>query len=95
MLFIRADAIADALGRAGLAMWTWLLGEKIHWVGTDPQHQRAEIYAAAELTLARPTVWGWTVEHVDWHGQGQPRSRLVHQRLPQLRPTTAVPPSRT
>jgi hypothetical protein len=52
MLFIRADA----LGRAGLAMWTWLLGEKIHWLSA-----------------------GLIVEHVDWHGQDQPRSRLVRQ----------------
>ncbi len=82
MLFIRADALADALSRAGLAMWTWLLGEKIHWLGTDPQSQRAEIYAAADLTSSRPTIWGSTVEHVGWHGQDRPRSRLVHQRLP-------------
>jgi hypothetical protein len=82
MLLVRADALTDALGRAGLAMWTWLLGEKIHWHGTDPQPQRAEVYAAADLTFARPTEWGLTVETVDWDGQDRPRSRLVRQRLP-------------
>ncbi|SET92128.1 hypothetical protein [Geodermatophilus poikilotrophus] len=82
MLFIRADALADALGRADLAMWTWLLGEKIHWLGAEPQPQRADIYAAADLTFDRPRVWGLTVDHVDWDGQDQSRSRLVRQRLP-------------
>jgi len=47
MLLIRADALTATLGRSGLAMWTWLLGEKIHWLGSEPQPQRAEVYAAA------------------------------------------------
>jgi hypothetical protein len=82
MLLVRADALSSALSHAGLAMWTWLLGEKIYWLGADPQPQRAEICAAADMTFARPSIWGLTVEHVDWHGQDQPRLGLVRQRLP-------------
>lgn len=81
MLLIRADALTAALSRAGLEMWTWLLGEKIYWLGSEPQAQRAEVYAAADLTYTRPTIWGLTVEHVDWHGQDEARMRLVRQRL--------------
>ena len=81
MLLIRADALTAALSRAGLEMWTWLLGEKIYWLGSEPQTQRAEVYAAADLTYTRPTIWGLTVEHVDWHGQDEARMRLVRQRL--------------
>jgi hypothetical protein len=93
MLLVRADALADALDRAGLAMWTWLLGEKIYWLGEDPQPQRAEVYAAADLTGSRPTVWGLTIEHVDWDGQDRPRSRLIRQRPPSSR--TARPARRS
>jgi hypothetical protein len=91
VLLVRADALTAALGRSGLAMWTWLLGEKIHWLGGEPQPQRAEVYAAADLTYSGPTIWGLTVEHVDWHGPDEPRSRLVRQRLPHLGRATAPP----
>lgn len=77
MLLVRADALSDALRRSEFALWAWLLGEKIYWLGDDPQPQRAEMYAASDLSRGAPNVWATTLDYVDWNHQTDNRVRLA------------------
>jgi hypothetical protein len=62
VLWARADPLRKALDAAGLAMWTWLLGEKIYWTGDVPSSDRAICFAGVRLAPGPTTVWGFTVE---------------------------------
>lgn len=75
LLCVRADALLPALGVAGLAVWSWILGEKIYWRGGQPQADRAELYGAAEVG-APPTVWGRSIDHRRWVNDEEVRVTL-------------------
>lgn len=79
LLCVRADALVSAFDAAALAMWSWVLGEKIYWRGGHPEGDRAELYAAAEIA-AQPVVWGRTVDHRRWAGNKEIRRRLLTDR---------------
>jgi hypothetical protein len=71
-LWVRAEALRDALANAGLAMWSWTLGEKIYWKGHDPSSNRADCFAGIRLAPGPVTVWGYTIERD--HGRDRSRS---------------------
>ena len=82
MLWVRAEPMRLALGKAGLAMWAWVLGEKIYWTGDEPSSDRADLFAGVRLAPAPTTVWGFTVERERGrhHGSGGTRSRILAER---------------
>jgi hypothetical protein len=79
LLCVRADALLPALSGAGLALWSWILGEKIYWSGGNPVAARAELYAAAEFATP-PVVWGRTIDHRDWEDSHEVRRHLLIER---------------
>ena len=82
MLWVRAKPLRLALVGAGLAMWTWVLGEKIYWTGDEPSSDRTDYFAGVRLAPAPTTVWGFTVERQRGNdrGEGGTRSRVLANR---------------
>jgi hypothetical protein len=82
VLWVRADPLRQALANAGLGMWTWVLGEKIYWTGSEPSSDRTECFAGVRLAPAPTTVWGFTVERERYrhHGPDGARQRLLAER---------------
>lgn len=82
VLWARAETLRKALDRAGLAMWTWVLGEKIYWTGGQPSSDRADCFAGVRLSPGPTTVWGFTVERERGRhrGSGGTRSRVLAER---------------
>jgi hypothetical protein len=79
LVCVRADELGSVLDASGLALWSWVLGEKIYWRDGQPSADRAEVYAAAE-NASEPVVWGRTVEHHRWAGDKRIRRRLLIER---------------
>lgn len=81
-LWVRAEPLRDALTNAGLAMWSWTLGEKIYWRGHDPSSNRTDCFAGVRLAPGPVAVWGYTIERDHDRGRGQPgrRARLLVER---------------
>jgi hypothetical protein len=80
MLCVRAEPVRQALANAGLALWSWVVGEKIYWSGREPSRDRAQIFGAVALAPSL-ALWGWTVEHRRWgRGHTEVRKRLVAER---------------
>jgi hypothetical protein len=66
LLCVLAEPLRRALVKAGLGLWSWVLGEKLYW--TSPHQasgERAQISGAVAMA---PLVelWGFTVEHAEW-----------------------------
>lgn len=82
VLWVRAEALRQALDDAGLAMWSWVLGEKIYWTGDEPSSDRADCFAGVRLSPGPTTVWGFTVERERGRhrGDGGTRSRVLAER---------------
>jgi len=82
VLWVRAEPLRKALDAAGLAMWTWVLGEKIYWTGDEPSSDRADCFAGVRLAPGPTTVWGFTVERERGRhrGDGGTRSRVLSER---------------
>ncbi len=82
VLWVRADPLRKALAAAGLGMWTWVLGEKIYWAGSEPSADRADIFAGMRLAPGPTTVWGYTVERTRGRhrGDGGTRSLVLAER---------------
>ena len=97
VLWVRAEPLRRALDGAGLAMWSWVLGEKIYWTGDEPSSDRADCFAGVRLAPAPTTVWGFTVERERGRqrGDGGTRSRVLAERaegipeIPMARPPRA------
>lgn len=84
VLWIRAEPLRSALASAGLAMWSWTLGEKIYWEGDEPSSNRADCFAGVRLAPGPVAVWGYTIERDrcrDRAGAGS-RQRLLVERGP-------------
>ena len=81
-MWVRAEPLRRALDGAGLAMWTWVLGEKIYWTGGEPSSDRADCFAGVRLSPGPTTVWGFTVEREQGRhrGSGGTRSRVLAER---------------
>jgi hypothetical protein len=82
VLWARAESLRQALDGAGVAMWTWVLGEKIYWSGDEPSSDRADCFAGVRLSPGPTTVWGFTVERERGRhrGNGGTRSRVLAER---------------
>lgn len=82
VLWARAEPLRRALDGAGLAMWTWVLGEKIYWTGGEPSADRANCFAGVRLAPGPTNVWGFTVERERGRHRGSEgtRSRLIAER---------------
>ena len=82
VLWVRAEPLTRALADAGLAMWGWVLGEKIYWSGGQPSTDRADYFAGARLAPPPLTVWGFTVERTRGRRRGYAgtRERLLAER---------------
>lgn len=82
VLWVRAETLRQVLAAAGLAIWTWVLGEKIYWTGDEPSSDRADCFAGVRLAPAPTTVWGFTVERERGRhrGDGGTRSRVLAER---------------
>lgn len=76
VLWVRADPLRAALLRAGLAMWAWVLGEKIYWTGQTPSSDRTDCFAAVRLAPGPATVWGSTIERDKGRERGAGGRRL-------------------
>lgn len=83
-LWVRAEPLREALAKAGLAMWSWTLGEKIYWTHHEPSSNRTDCFAGVRLAPGPLTVWGYTIER-DFdrdHAQLGRRHRLYRERDP-------------
>lgn len=49
MFCARAEPLRRAVESVGLAVWSWVLGEKIYWSHGKPSSERAELSAAVAL----------------------------------------------
>jgi hypothetical protein len=76
VLWVRTDPLRAALESAGLAMWAWVLGEKIYWTGDTPSNDRTDCFSAIRLAPGPTTVWGMTVERDQGRGRGTGGRRL-------------------
>lgn len=82
VLWVRAQPLRMALAAKGLGLWTWVLGEKIYWTGSEPSSDRTDIFAGVRLAPGPTTVWGLTVERERHRERGSDgtRSRLLAER---------------
>ena len=82
VLWVRAASLRDALTTAGLGMWTWVLGEKIYWNGSEPAANRSECFGGVRLAPGPTAVWGFTVEREGDRGSAgaKTRKRILAER---------------
>ena len=76
MLCVRASPLRNALAHANLALWTWVLGEKVFWESGEPSHNRSELSCSFGLGPTSTTPWGREFAHVSWRGGTEVRRRL-------------------
>lgn len=82
ILWVRAKPLRDALANAGLAMWSWTLGEKIYWGEYHPSPDRTNCFAGVRLAPGPEATWGYTIERdqgTRYDRAGQPRRLLVER----------------
>lgn len=78
-LWVRAYPLRAALAEAGLAMWSWTLGEKIYWSRHEPSANRTDTFGAVGFGPGPVVTWGYTIERDHDRGRGaHGRRKRIH-----------------